>query len=76
MNPLSVWNKEDLEAHRVLDDLLLRKASWDLTTPDAVRLYKSLVWFAQLRSKIEKSQAEIIGIRDLTPPAPVAEESQ
>lgn len=64
-SPLSPWNSEDLKSLSTLDDLLTKKASWtSLSTAEAVSLYKTLVWIAGLRKKIEDSQAEIISVRE------------
>ena len=59
---LTKWTKEDLTAHKALDELLSKNASWKTTTAEAIILYRSMVWFAQLRKKIEDSQAEIIKV--------------
>ena len=57
--PISPWTQDDLALHKQLDELLSKNAKWETSTADAVRLYRCLVWFAQLKDKIEGSAAEI-----------------
>lgn len=59
---LSPWSEEDVKQWQVFDDLLGRKAMWNVSTPELVSVYRSLVWYAQLRDKIKDSQAEIVAV--------------
>lgn len=56
---LSPWGEDDLKQHKALDELLSKCAKWNLTTAESVQLYRSLVWYAQLRERINGSIAEI-----------------
>jgi hypothetical protein len=49
------WSEEDLKMHKQLDELLGKSANWSGNTADMVKLYKSLVWFAQLHKRIAES---------------------
>ena len=59
---LSSWSEEDLKHHAALVNLLDRNASWNCNTTEVLQLNRSLVWFMQLKQKIEDSQAEIIKV--------------
>jgi len=67
MSTLSHWNKEDITSHKLFDELISKKIAWNVSTAELVQVYRSLVWFAGLKEKIEKSQAEIISVRPLEP---------
>lgn len=62
-NPISPWTKEDGQMLKLLDEFLSKKASWTLSTSDAVHLYRILVWVASLEKKIEQSQVEIVSVK-------------
>lgn len=59
LKPVFSWTEKDLEDHKKFDDLISRIAKWEGNTADMVQLYRSLVWFAGLREKIQNSQAKI-----------------
>lgn len=59
---LSPWTEEDVKQHKVFDDLISRKVTWNVSTPELIQVYRSLVWMAQLQDKIKQSQAEIIAV--------------
>lgn len=59
MNELSPWTESDLKQHAEFDNLLDKHASWNLSTKDAVTLYRCLAWYVQLKSKIDRSIVEI-----------------
>jgi hypothetical protein len=59
MSALSPWNKEDITSHKRFDDLISKNVDWKVSTAELIQVYRSLVWFAGLKDKIEKSQAEI-----------------
>lgn len=63
MSALSPWNKDDINAHKQFDELISKKISWNVSTAELVQVYRSLVWFAGLKEKIEKSQAEIKSVK-------------
>ena len=65
---LSAWSKDDLTKLKILEELLLQKASWSGSTADMIKLHQSLVWFSSLKQKIEDSQVEIVAVRNNTPP--------
>lgn len=60
---LSSWSKNDIEAYRQFDEQISKKASWNVTSTELVQIYKSFVWFASLKDKIDKSQAEIKSVK-------------
>lgn len=76
MSALSPWNKDDINAHKQLDELISKKLSWNVSTAELVQVYRSLVWFAGLKEKIEKSQAEIKSVTVLDPGKAEAEKKE
>lgn len=62
---LSPWTAEDLKQWQQLDEYLGRKVTWNVSTPELVNVYRSLVWFAQLKDKIRDSQAEIVAVHEV-----------
>lgn len=70
---LTHWTKEDLESLSKLDALLTKNVEWKVSTAELVQVYKSLVWMAGLKSKIDSSIAEIISIKQVNKPEESAE---
>jgi len=73
---LSKWNSDDLKQHKQLDDLLGKNVSWNVSTAELVQVYRSLVWFAGIREKIEQSQAEILAVYNNDPEKPTTRKSK
>lgn len=51
--------ENDLEEIKKLDSLISKKATWNVTTAEAIQLYRSLVWFSSLSKKIKDNIFEI-----------------
>lgn len=64
---LSPWSKEDLKQLEQLDAILSKKVEWNLTTSELIQVYRSLVWLASLKKKIEDSTVEVISVRQVNP---------
>jgi hypothetical protein len=72
---LSHWTEEDLKSYQALDDCLSKQASWSGSTPEMIKLYRSLVWYSQVREKIKASIVSNVKIS--TPEqAPIAKKSK
>lgn len=67
LKSLSPWSEDDIKQYATFDDLISRKAVWNLSTPELVQVYRSLVWYAQLRDKIRDSQAAIVAVHEVKP---------
>jgi hypothetical protein len=59
---LTPWTEDDVKRHAEFDDQLSKLAKWEGSTADMVKLYRSLVWFAQLRDKIKNSIASDVKV--------------
>ena len=70
MNPLSEFGKEDLEIYKQLDSLLEKNVAWNVSTAQAVQVYRALVWFANLRGKIERLQVSDVKVTAPAAPKP------
>jgi hypothetical protein len=71
---LSPWSKEDLKQLEQLDALLSKKVEWNLNTSELVQAYRSLVWLASLKKKIDDSLVEIISVKQVNPPTEPVQE--
>ena len=71
---LSPWSKEDLKQLEQLDALPSKKVEWNLTTSELIQVYRSLVWLASLKKKIEDSTVEVISVRQVNPPTETPQE--
>jgi len=61
---ISTFSAEDVKQHKLLSDLISQNIDkWSLNTTEVVQLYRSLVWFAQLEPKLEKSIMEVISVK-------------
>lgn len=55
MLPISPWSEEDLKQYQQLDECLSKLVTWSGSTGEMVKIYRSLVWYAQVRDKIKAS---------------------
>ena len=56
---VSGFTDRDVEEWKRLDALLSSAPRWNVSSGEAVQLYRSLVWFAGLRGRIESNIFEI-----------------
>ena len=59
------FTEEDLKQYAQLEKLISLKADWKLSTAEAAQLYRSLVWYSQLKTKIEENILEIKKVHKL-----------
>ena len=62
MEQFSPWSEEDLKQYQNLDDCISKMASWNGSTPDMIKLYRALVWYAQVRDKIKKTMVSDVKV--------------
>ena len=62
MLPISPWSEEDLKQYQQLDECISKLATWQGSTGDMVKIYRSLVWFANMREKIKASMVSEIKV--------------
>ncbi len=68
------FTTEDEQQWKLLNDLLSSDViTWNLSTPELIRSYRSLVWFAGLRPKIEANVMEVVKVTKANPPSEESE---
>lgn len=53
MNKAIKFTEADLDSHKILDELLSKNVNWSGNTQEMIKIYRSLVWFSQLKEKIK-----------------------
>ena len=56
--------EDDLKEHKKFDEAVAKFAQWHgANTQELVNIYRSLVWFANLRAKIEANLMEVKSVK-------------